>query len=119
MLAGQLLHPYFPINKNLWTSTFVLFTGGFAMLLLALCYWAVDLRGWREVGDAVSCLRHERDLGLCARGACLGNQHRLSSFTILQWPPANVAWLDLRQVFRSARQPGECVAGLRRCFLSC
>jgi predicted acyltransferase len=48
MLAGQLLHPYFPINKNLWTSTFVLFTGGFAMLLLALCYWLVDLRGWRN-----------------------------------------------------------------------
>jgi len=47
-LAGQLLHPYFPINKNLWTSTFVLFTGGFAMLLLALCYWLVDLRGWRK-----------------------------------------------------------------------
>jgi predicted acyltransferase len=48
MLAGQLLHPYFPINKNLWTSTFVLFTGGFAMLFLALCYWLVDLRCWRK-----------------------------------------------------------------------
>jgi predicted acyltransferase len=48
MLAGQLLHPYFPINKNLWTSTYVLFTGGFAMLLMALCYWLVDLRGWRK-----------------------------------------------------------------------
>ncbi|MBZ5643158.1 MAG: DUF5009 domain-containing protein [Acidobacteriia bacterium] len=48
MAVGQLLHPYFPINKNLWTSTFVLFTGGFAMLALAACYWAVDLRGWRR-----------------------------------------------------------------------
>jgi predicted acyltransferase len=48
MLAGRLLHPYFPINKNLWTSTFVLFTGGFAMLLLALCYWIVDLHGARK-----------------------------------------------------------------------
>jgi len=48
MLAGRLLHPYFPINKNLWTSTFVLFTGGFAMLLLAVCYWVVDLRGWKK-----------------------------------------------------------------------
>jgi predicted acyltransferase len=48
MVAGQLLHPYFPINKNLWTSTFVLFTGGFAMLFLAVCYWLVDLRGWRK-----------------------------------------------------------------------
>ncbi len=48
MLIGRLLHPYFPINKNLWTSTFVLFTGGFAMLLLAVCYWLVDLRGLRK-----------------------------------------------------------------------
>jgi predicted acyltransferase len=48
LLAGRLLHPYFPINKNLWTSTFVLFTSGFAMLLLAPCYWLVDLRGWRK-----------------------------------------------------------------------
>ena len=48
MVAGRLLDPYFPINKNLWTSTFVLFTGGFAMLLLAVCYWVVDLRGARK-----------------------------------------------------------------------
>lgn len=48
MLAGQWLNPYFPINKNLWTSTFVLFTGGFALLLFAVCYWVVDLRGRRK-----------------------------------------------------------------------
>jgi predicted acyltransferase len=48
LLMGRLLDPYFPINKNLWTSTYVLFTGGFAMLLFAACYWAVDLRGWRK-----------------------------------------------------------------------
>jgi len=47
LVAGQLLHPYFPINKNLWTSSFVLFTGGFAMLALAACYWIVDVRAWR------------------------------------------------------------------------
>ena len=47
LIAGRLLHPYFPINKNLWTSSFVLFTGGFAMLALAACYWIVDVRTWR------------------------------------------------------------------------
>jgi len=50
VLAGLLLNPYFPINKNLWTSTFVLFSGGLAMLLLAACYWVVDLRGWEGWG---------------------------------------------------------------------
>ena len=47
MIAGLLIHPYFPINKNLWTSSFVLFTGGFAMLALAVCYWIIDVRAWR------------------------------------------------------------------------
>ena len=47
LFVGRLLHPLFPINKNLWTSTFVLFTSGFAMLALATCYWIVDVRAWR------------------------------------------------------------------------
>ncbi len=48
LAAGRLLHPFFPINKNLWTSTFVLFTAGFAMIVLGLCYWIADIRGWRK-----------------------------------------------------------------------
>jgi predicted acyltransferase len=48
LVGGQLLHPFFPINKNLWTSSFVLFTGGFAVLALAVCYWMVDVRAWRS-----------------------------------------------------------------------
>ncbi len=39
---GLLLHPVFPINKQLWTSTFVLFTAGVALLLLGLCYVLMD-----------------------------------------------------------------------------
>ena len=37
----------FPINKNLWTSSFALFSGGLAAQALALCHWLVDVRGWR------------------------------------------------------------------------
>jgi predicted acyltransferase len=47
LIVGRLLHPFFPINKNLWTSTYAIFTGGFGMLLLAACYWLVDLKGYR------------------------------------------------------------------------
>lgn len=47
LVAGRALHPYFPINKNLWTSSFVLLTSGFAMVALAACYWIVDVRAWR------------------------------------------------------------------------
>jgi predicted acyltransferase len=35
----------FPIAKNLWTSSYVLLTGGMAMVLLAACHWLVDVRG--------------------------------------------------------------------------
>jgi len=39
---GLALHPYFPINKQLWTSTFVLFSSGAALLLLGVCFFLID-----------------------------------------------------------------------------
>lgn len=39
----------FPINKNLWTSAYVVFTAGTALLLLGPMYWLIDVRrkrGW-------------------------------------------------------------------------
>jgi predicted acyltransferase len=47
LAIGRVLHPFFPINKNLWTSTFSIFTAGFACVLLGTCYWLIDVRGWR------------------------------------------------------------------------
>jgi predicted acyltransferase len=38
----------FPINKNLWTSSYVLFAAGWSLLLLALCYWLIDIRRLNE-----------------------------------------------------------------------
>ena len=37
----------FPINKSLWTSSYALFMAGLCALTLALCYWVVEVRGWR------------------------------------------------------------------------
>jgi predicted acyltransferase len=47
LLAGWLLNPFLPINKRMWTSTFALFSSGFSLVALALCYWIVDMRRWR------------------------------------------------------------------------
>ncbi len=47
-LSGLLLHPLFPINKQLWTSTYVLFTAGAALLLLAVCYWLIEGLGFKK-----------------------------------------------------------------------
>jgi predicted acyltransferase len=43
LAAGLLWNLSFPINKNLWTSSYVLFAAGWALLLLALCYWLIDI----------------------------------------------------------------------------
>ncbi|WP_242108863.1 acyltransferase family protein [Luteimonas aquatica] len=40
----------FPLNKNLWTSSYVLWTGGWTMLALAACHVAIDRRGWPALG---------------------------------------------------------------------
>ncbi len=41
-------NPFFPINKPLWTSSYVLFTAGIGLQLLALCYWVIDIKGYRR-----------------------------------------------------------------------
>jgi predicted acyltransferase len=38
----------FPINKNLWTSSFAMLGAGTAALVLATCHWILDVRGWRQ-----------------------------------------------------------------------
>ena len=38
----------FPINKPLWTSSYAVFTAGAAAVLLAACYWIIDIQGWRR-----------------------------------------------------------------------
>ncbi len=48
IIAGWLWNLFFPINKSLWTSSYVLFTGGLAMQFLALCYWLVDMKAYRR-----------------------------------------------------------------------
>jgi predicted acyltransferase len=35
----------FPINKNMWTSSFVLYAGGYSLLLLAVFYFIIDVKG--------------------------------------------------------------------------
>ncbi len=44
---GFLWGAVFPINKNLWTSSYAVFTAGAASVFLGACMGAIDVRGWR------------------------------------------------------------------------
>ena len=45
LLLGGIWNFEFPINKKLWTSSYVLYASGWSLLLLALTIWAMDMRG--------------------------------------------------------------------------
>jgi len=39
---------FFPINKALWSSSYVLYSGGWAMAGLGICYWLIDVQGYKK-----------------------------------------------------------------------
>ena len=47
MMAGLVWNWSFPIGKNLWTSSYVVFTAGMACVCIATCVWLIDVKGWR------------------------------------------------------------------------
>ena len=49
--AGYLWGMVFPVNKALWTSSYVLYSGGFAMMVLAVIYLVADVIKWRRWGS--------------------------------------------------------------------
>ena len=51
--AGALWSLVLPLNKNLWTSSFVLWMGGWATLMLLAAHWAVDRHGWPALGRSM------------------------------------------------------------------
>ena len=54
IFAGLLLDPVFPINKRMWTSSFVLFSGGFSAVLLAVM---MEVERWRGAPVLLAPLR--------------------------------------------------------------
>lgn len=48
IVLAQLWNLVFPINKNLWTSSFVLMVGGLSLLLLAIFYYVIDVLGYKK-----------------------------------------------------------------------
>lgn len=48
VILGLIWDLCFPINKALWTSSFVLYAGGLATIGLALCYWLIDVQDYKK-----------------------------------------------------------------------
>lgn len=48
LLAGLIMDNWLPINKNLWTSSYSVFMAGLALVVLGVCYWIIDAKGFRK-----------------------------------------------------------------------
>ncbi len=48
LVLGLLWNPWFPINKKLWTSSFVLFMAGVSAVSWAFFMWLIEIKGWRK-----------------------------------------------------------------------
>ncbi|MCF6361552.1 MAG: DUF5009 domain-containing protein [Cyclobacteriaceae bacterium] len=48
ILLGLIWNNFFPINKPIWTSSYVVYTVGIALLVLALFIWIIDVKGFKK-----------------------------------------------------------------------
>ena len=48
LVAGWIWGQFFFISRNVWTSSFVLYSSGWSLLLMALFYWIIDVKGYKK-----------------------------------------------------------------------
>jgi predicted acyltransferase len=48
MLLGAIFDMWLPINKNMWTSSYVIFMAGWALVIFAMFYWLIDVKGYKK-----------------------------------------------------------------------
>lgn len=56
MAAGYFWSIWFPLNKKMWTSSYVLAAAGWSIALLALAWWAVEQKGWGKTKSGKAAL---------------------------------------------------------------
>lgn len=104
-VAGYVVGLHFPVNENLWTSSFVLVTSGFAALVLGVFYYFMDTRRatrWAQLGvwfgkNAITAyvlgdLLALVFYGMHMQGASL-NQHAVDALTGLGMQPEWASWI--------------------------
>ena len=95
LIAGEIWNVWFPINKYIWTSSFVLFTGGFSLVFLAFLYWVIEIKRWRGAWTMpILVFGMNAIAGFVADSLVYGPGY---SFTVKGADGTAVAWHDAAQ----------------------
>ncbi|HEX8354516.1 MAG TPA: heparan-alpha-glucosaminide N-acetyltransferase domain-containing protein [Pyrinomonadaceae bacterium] len=117
IVAGWAWDSWLPVNKALWTSSYVLLTAGMALQLLAVCYWLIDLKGRRRwafpfVVFGTNALAAFFLTGLCAK--LLG----LIKLTGADGKPASLHSVIYKGVFDSSLAAKDASLAFALCFVA-
>lgn len=80
--AGLLLGIWVPINKPLWSASYVLYAGGWATLALALLSWCIEVRGWEK------CFEPAKAMGMNALAAYVLSGLLSKTLSWFGWDPS-------------------------------
>jgi predicted acyltransferase len=96
VVLGLLWNPWFPLNKKLWTSSFVLYAAGWSLLILAAFWFLVQVRGYRRgtwpllvFGTNAIAAYVLSEL----MAACLGHVRVGAHSNVLRWTAEHIAAL--------------------------
>ena len=79
--GGLLLGIWVPINKPLWSASYVLYAGGWATLALALLSWCIDVKGWEKYFEPAKAM------GMNALSAFVLSGLISKTFSWIGWSP--------------------------------
>jgi predicted acyltransferase len=96
VILGLLWNPWFPINKKLWTSSFVLHAAGWSLLILAAFWFLVQVRGYRRGTWVLQVFGTNAITAYViseVMAACLDNVRIGPHTNVLRWTSQHVAAL--------------------------
>ena len=104
LMVGSIWAWVFPINKSLWTSSYVVFTGGMALLTLATCMWVIDVRQYRRWTTFFVIYGTNPMIAFLGSGL-------MARLTVTLWKvqtadgPESVGWIVFQSVFAPIFEP--------------
>ena len=90
LAVGKFWDLWFPINKSIWTSSYVIFTAGAALLFLGVSYWLIDIKQYRRWAKPFVIFGSNAILVFVGSGIVA----RL--LTLIQWTTADGTMIDLK-----------------------